>query len=143
MTIQLPGKQQQRELIQRGYTRRSFGRIAALMSAGATLPFFNESALAQFSKVKGAIPPDAVKIDANENPMGPCSDALDAMHSILAKGGRYQYDLTDDFQKTLSDTEDVPLTHLRAFPGSSLPLHLAMVAFTSPHRRPVTADPGY
>jgi len=143
MTIQLPDKQQQRDLIQRGYTRRSFGRIAALMSAGATLPFFNESALAQFSKVKGVIPPDAVKIDANENPMGPCSDALDAMHSILAKGGRYQYDLTDDFQKTLAESEDVPLTHLRAFAGSSLPLHLAVVAFTSPQRSLVTADPGY
>jgi histidinol-phosphate aminotransferase len=143
MTVHLPGKQQQRELIQRGYTRRSFGRIAALMSAGATLPFFSESALAQFSKVKGVIPPDAVKIDANENPMGPCSDALDAMHSILAKGGRYQYDLTDEFQKTLAESEGVPLTHLRAFAGSSLPLHLAVIAFTSPQRSLVTADPGY
>jgi histidinol-phosphate aminotransferase len=143
VTFQLPDKQQQRELVQRGYTRRSFGRIAALMSAGATLPFFNESALAQFSKVSGTIPPDAVKIDANENPMGPCADAIDAMHSILPKGGRYQYDLTDEFQKTLAESEGVPLTHLRAFAGSSLPLHLAVIAFTSPKRSLVTADPGY
>jgi histidinol-phosphate aminotransferase len=84
-----------------------------------------------------------VKIDANENPMGPCADAIDAMHSILPKGGRYQYDLTDEFQKTLAECEGVELTHLRAFAGSSLPLHLAVVAFTSPTRSLVTADPGY
>ena len=29
------------ELLQRGFTRRSFGRIATLLSAGAALPFYN------------------------------------------------------------------------------------------------------
>src|ERR1700738_437444 len=52
---------EKRELLKRGYSRRRFGRIAALVSAGATLPFFNEGALAQFSKASGGIPPDAVK----------------------------------------------------------------------------------
>jgi len=143
MTVHLPNREFQRDLVQRGYTRRSFGRIAALVSAGATLPFFNEPALAQLSKIPGGIPPDAVKIDANENPMGPCSDAIDAIQSIVPKGGRYQYDLTDEMVKTLAETEGVPATHVRAFAGSSLPLHLAVIAFSSPQHSLVTADPGY
>ena len=37
----------QRELLKRGFWRRSFARIAAMMTAGTTLPFYNEAALAQ------------------------------------------------------------------------------------------------
>src|SRR5258708_39250430 len=103
MTVHLDQKQE-RELLKRGYTRRSFGRIEAFTSLGAALPFFNEPALAQLSKISGGIPPDAVKIDANENPMGPCSDAIAAIHSIVPKGGRSSYDLTDEFQKTLAES---------------------------------------
>jgi histidinol-phosphate aminotransferase len=142
MTVHID-QQQERELLKRGYTRRSFGRIAALVSAGAALPFFNEPALAQLSKIPGGIPLDAVKIDANENPMGPCPDAIDAIHSIAPKGGRYSYDLTDEFQKVLAESEGLPVTHVRAFAGSSLPLHHAVIALTSPQRSLVTADPGY
>ncbi|HLJ44957.1 MAG TPA: pyridoxal phosphate-dependent aminotransferase [Bryobacteraceae bacterium] len=134
---------EKRELLQRGFSRRKFGRIAALLSAGAALPFYNESALAQFSKVSGGVPPDAVKIDANENPLGPCSDAVDAIHSVVAKGGRYQYELTDTMQQTLAESESLPVDHVLAFAGSSLPLHLAVIAFASPRKSLVTADPGY
>lgn len=134
---------EKRELLKRGYSRRSFGRIAALISAGATLPFFNEGALAQMSKVSGGVPPDAVKIDANENPLGPCADAIDAIHSIAPKGGRYQYDLTDQFVQTLAETEGLPVSHVHPFAGSSLPLHHAVLAFTSPQKSLVTANPGY
>ncbi len=69
---------QEPELLRRGFSRRSFGRIATVLSAGAALPFYNEHALAQLSKVRD-IPPDAVKINANENPLGPCPEAADAI----------------------------------------------------------------
>src|ERR1051326_6711021 len=112
---------EKRELLRRGFSRRSFGKVAALISAGATLPFYNEAALAQFSKVAGGIPPDAVKIDANENPLGPCADAIDAIQSIVPKGGRYQYDLTDQFRKVLADSEGLPVSHVNPYPGSRQP----------------------
>ncbi len=36
-----------REFMRRGFTRRSFGRIATLLGAGAaSLPFYNEAAMA-------------------------------------------------------------------------------------------------
>src|SRR5271170_4409389 len=85
--------EQKVDLLKRGFSRRSFGRFASLIAAGSALPFYNESALAQLSNV-GPIPPDAVKINANENPLGPCPAAADAIHSIVQKGGRYLYEET-------------------------------------------------
>jgi histidinol-phosphate aminotransferase len=56
-----------RELLTRGFSRRSFGRFATLLGAGAApLPSYNEPAMAQLSNT-GPLPPDAVKINANEN----------------------------------------------------------------------------
>ena len=88
-------EEQKSLLVRRGFSRRHFGRIAAVLGAGAaTLPFYNEPALAQLSSVSGAIPPDAVRINANENPLGPCADAAAAIHAIVQKGGRYLYEET-------------------------------------------------
>jgi len=39
---------------------------------------------------------DAVLIDANENPLGPCQAARDAVAAIIPQGGRYSDNLTDD-----------------------------------------------
>ncbi len=133
---------QQKEFLNRGFSRRSFGRLATVLAAGATLPFYNELALAQLSKVNNA-PPDAVMINANENPLGPCKEALEAVHKIASNGGRYMYSETDKVQQLLAEQEGVKLDYVRVYPGSSAPLHQAVLAFTSPERPLVVADPGY
>jgi histidinol-phosphate/aromatic aminotransferase/cobyric acid decarboxylase-like protein len=136
-------KDQRAEFAARGFSRRSFGRIATLMGAGAaSLPFFGEHALAQLSQVKG-MPADAVKINANENPLGPCQEAVDAIHSIVKMGGRYSYELTDEFREILAAQEGLTPDNVAPFPGSSAPLHQSVLAFTSPARSFVIADPGY
>jgi len=131
------------DLVNRGFSRRSFGRIAAILTAGGALPFYNEPALAQLSAIRGPIPPDAVKIDANENPLGPCVEAASAIHAIVPKGGRYLYEETNTLQETLAEMEGLKANYVRPFAGSSAPLHQAVIAFTSPDRPFVTADPGY
>jgi histidinol-phosphate aminotransferase len=135
-------KDVQREFLERGFTRRSLGRIAAVITAGAALPFYNEPAMAQLSAVRG-IPPDAVKIDANENPLGPSKEAAEAIHAIVQKGGRYLYEETFGFTELLAEQEGVKAGYVRAFAGSSAPLHQAVLAFTSPDKPFVTGDPGY
>ena len=76
----------QREFEERGVSRRNFGRIAAMISAGAAaMPFLSEPALAQLSQIKGKIPDDAVMINSNENPLGPCKEAAEAAHSMIAR----------------------------------------------------------
>jgi len=138
----------QTDLIRRGVSRRNFGRIATMVTAGAALPFYNEPALAQLSMVKN-MPPDAVKINANENPMGPCPEAADAIYNIVKKGGRYMYEDTYELAQILASQEGVKAgykseeTNVEIFAGSSAPLHQAVLAFCSKGRPFVKADPGY
>lgn len=140
--------EQRVELIRRGFTRRNFGRIATVLAAGAALPFYDERALAQLSKIRG-IPADAVKINANENPLGPCPEAADAIYNVVKKGGRYMYELTDELAQTMAGMEGVKFGFDRSegyidiYAGSSAPLHQAVLAFCSKDRPFVTADPGY
>jgi histidinol-phosphate/aromatic aminotransferase/cobyric acid decarboxylase-like protein len=123
-------------------TRRGFARFAGLLSAGAALPFSSEFALAQLSMVRG-IPPGAVIINANENPLGPCPEAAEAITGMVAKGGRYLYEEAIKLEETLAAQEKVPVECVLAAAGSSLPLHHAVLAFTSPSRPLVLGDPGY
>ncbi len=136
------------ELLRRGFSRRSFGRIATVLGAGAALPFYNEPALAQLSKLSD-LPPDAVKINANENPLGPCPEAADVIYSAVKQGGRYLFEQTDLLAETLAGVLDVKFSRepeesfIQIYPGSSAPLHQAVVAFCSKDRPLVAADPGY
>jgi histidinol-phosphate aminotransferase len=134
--------QQQEDLLKRGFSRRHFGKLASFLAAGSTLPFYNEAAMAQLSQVRGA-PADAVMINANENPLGPCAEAAEAMRNIISKGGRYNYGETDDFKSTLAEQEGLKVNYVTAYAGSSAPLHQSVLAFTSPDRPYVMADPGY
>jgi histidinol-phosphate aminotransferase len=106
----------QSDLIKRGFSRRSFGKIASLITAGAAVPFFNEPALAQLSMVKN-MPPDAVKINANENPLGPCPEAAEAIYGVVKKGGRYMYEDTFALASPLSPA--IPVTNRAPTPQNS------------------------
>lgn len=132
----------QLDMLRRGFTRRSLARAAALLGAGAALPFYNEPALAQLSNI-GRLPPDAVKINANENPLGPCPEALEAIARAARNGGRYQYEETSDFVNLIASLEGLRPDHVLPFAGSSDPLHRVILAFTSKTQPLVTADPGY
>jgi histidinol-phosphate aminotransferase len=131
----------QEEFVRRGFSRRNFGRIAAMITAGASLPFYNEPALAQLSKVTA--PEDAILINANENPLGPCKEAREAIARMIPHGGRYRYSEGDRVQTLLSEQEGVKLPYVRIYAGSSGPLHQSVLAFTSPSKPFVTCDPGY
>ena len=122
-------------------SRRGFARIAALAGA-LPVPVLTERALAQLS-YPGEAPPDAVLLNANENPLGPCAEALEAMQQALRRGGRYQFGETLRLARTAARLEAVPESHVQSFAGSSDPLHRVVLAFCGPGRAFVTADPGY
>jgi histidinol-phosphate aminotransferase len=135
-------------------SRRSFLRIAA-----AAVPIMTEAHLAwaytngaQSNAVKRAgrfhgsaqpIPPDAVLINANENPLGPCKLACQACTDIAPHGGRYNFEQTYALAKTIMQQEGLGEDSVAIYAGSSEPLHYSVLAFTSPSRPYVTADPGY
>jgi histidinol-phosphate/aromatic aminotransferase/cobyric acid decarboxylase-like protein len=89
------------------------------------------------------VPADAVRINANENPLGPCPEATEAMYAVIKGGGRYMYEKTFEFAKTQADIDGVKPDYVQPFAGSSAPLHYSVIAFTSKERGLVTADPDY
>src|SRR5215475_9877901 len=99
-------------------SRRMFVRTAALLTARAGLPFYSEHslALAQLSKI-GPIPPDAMKINSNENPLRPCAAATQTIHNIIVKSGRYNYEDTDTFVSTLAESERLKPEYMLPFTG--------------------------
>jgi histidinol-phosphate aminotransferase len=124
-------------------SRRDFlqisGGVAAAAAVGwriASEPIVLRAAAAPFAK-------DAVMIDSNENPLGPCATAREAVVDQVSQGGRYLGWMTDDLEKTFAGMEGLKREYVRAFPGSGGPLHYSVLAFTSPTKSYVTADPGY
>ncbi len=135
----------------RASSRRSFLRMAGL---AATLPLVSEAHLAR-AALQAAAPkatddfphitdPNAVMINANENPLGPCDAALTAITSIARTGGRYDaIGIEDELTAQLAAEFSLPADHLALYAGSSEPLHFTTLAFTSPTRSYITADPSY
>jgi len=134
----------QSDLLQRGFSRRNFGRLAAFLTAGASLPFYNEFTLARAQEERGPMPPDAVRISGNENPLGPCKEACEAIAKVASQGGRYDPNGENGaFHETAAAMEGLKRNYVAGFAGSADPLHRTVAAFTSPSKPLVTANPGY
>src|SRR5690242_866243 len=115
-------------ILSRGFTRRQLGRIASVITAGAALPFYNEAAFAQRAN-RREIPPDAVRLNENENPLGPCTEALEAIYQIAKFGGRYSpHNEAGELIQTAAAVESLRPDHISPFAGSSDPLHRAVCA---------------
>jgi histidinol-phosphate aminotransferase len=123
------------------FSRRSFLHLSAMASAAAAFPIVTEAMLA--AAERRPAPKDGVMIDSNENPLGPCQSARDAISAIIPLGGRYLFDRTDDLVHTFAQLEGLNPDYVRIFPGSSPALSFTVIAFTSPQKSYVTADPGY
>ena len=134
-------RKQQEDFLSRGFSRRNFGRLATMITAGAALPFSSEPALAQLSRVDA--PPDSVFINSNENPLGPSPAAREAAKAMVDQGGRYLFGETTKVRSILAKQEGLPEDHVKIYPGSSNPLTWAVMAFCSPTKPYVVADPGY
>ncbi len=138
-------------------SRRSFLRLASLAASAPVLTEAHfayaalQSASADVAKTspqarrkRTPMPEGAVLINANENPLGPCKAACDAIAAIAPQGGRY--DLlgeTDKLTKTFASQNHLKEEYIAVYAGSSEPLHYTVLAFTSPTRGFVTADPSY
>lgn len=125
--------------------RRAFLRAAAFAAAAG--PIVSEATLAQAklaSQSLGVLPPDAVIINANENPLGPCKAACEAITKILPLGGRYdRMGELDALTKEYAALHGLRPENIAFYAGSSEPLHYTTLAFTSPTKSLVMADPSY
>src|ERR1700756_4800384 len=124
------------------FSRRSFLHVSAAVGTATAFRFMTEPMFAAAARRRPHAP-DAVIISSNENPPGPCQSARDAMAAILPQGGRYADNLTDDLVSTFAKIEGLNPECIRATVGSTPPLALSVLAFTSPQKSYVTADPGF
>jgi histidinol-phosphate aminotransferase len=122
-----------------GSSRRSFLQGSAM--AALALRIVTEPMLAGAGEK--AYPQGSVIIDQNENPLGPCPAARDAIAAITPQGGRYSLYLTDDLIAAFARSEGIRPEYVAVFPGSSPALHHSVMCFTSRDKSYVTADPGY
>jgi histidinol-phosphate aminotransferase len=127
--------------------------------AAAAMPIFTEAHFAQAAmqaaapaaaapktmrRMRMTFPEGAVLINANENPLGPCKAACEAIAAIAHKGGRYDIDgETAKLTTTFAQQNGLKEEYISVYAGSSEPLHFTTLAFTSPTRGFVTADPSY
>ena len=117
------------------FSRRSFLHLSAAASAAAAFRVISEPMLAAASRARRPHAADAVIIDSNENPLGPSQPARDAMAAIIPQGGRYLDDLTDNLVQTFAQLEGLNIDYIHATVGSTPPLGLSVLAFTSPQKK--------
>src|SRR5271165_7093252 len=122
-------------------SRRSFLQASTAVSAVLVLHVVTEPMLAYAEWP--TYPNDAVLINANENPLGPCAAAREAVVAIAPQSGRYLDHLTDELVKQYAQSVGVSEEQVKIYAGSSEPLHYTVMAFTSPKASYVTADPGF
>jgi histidinol-phosphate aminotransferase len=122
-------------------SRRSFLQLSAAVSAAAVFHPMTEAMLA--GATERSFPQDAVMINLNENPLGPCEASRQAVANIAAQGGRYLTSVTAELVSAVAAAEGLKPEYIRAFAGSSDPLYFSVLAFTSPAKSYVMADPGY
>jgi histidinol-phosphate aminotransferase len=137
-------------IINQPLTRRSFLRGASTTFAAtlATVPLMTEPKLAwaaasQTKSEDAAESSGRVLLNANENPLGPCPEALEAMAGLGARSGRYDFPASVDLAKMITLQEGLREGYLALYPGASDPLHYAVLAFTSPQHGLVCANPTY
>jgi len=133
------------------------GLLRGVAFAAAAAPILTEAHLARAAQTQATPhgmalhgqapdlpPPDAVLINANENPLGPSKAACEAIAQIAPLGGRYDIrGETALLARTFADQHKLPVDHVAVYAGSSEPLHYTVLAFTSPSRSFVTGDPSY
>jgi histidinol-phosphate aminotransferase len=142
MTMMLD-KDAKEDLLDRGYSRRQIGEVAALLgTAAAASSLFSSTAFAQQQAARGIA--GAVRIGSNECWTGPFPAGAEAIAKAASLGNWYD---PDDYSghliKTVATVEGIPEANVMLWPGSGGPLVSIVAAYCSPTKGLVTADPTF
>ena len=124
----------------------TLGRRAFLWSTAvaAAAPIMTEATLAHAklaSQRMGVLPPDAVIINANENPLGPSKAALEAITKIAPLGGRYdRTGIQATFVNTYAAQHGLKPENVAVYAGSSEPLRSRRCTISTAPAAPMTAS---
>jgi histidinol-phosphate aminotransferase len=128
--------------------RRSFLRMgAALPIASTVFPTLAHAAPAAASGVPAVgfidTPANVALLNINEYPSGPTPEAVAVMHQMAVNGNRYYMGETTKFASELAAYHDLKPQNVTLYAGSTEILNYTALAFTSPTKSLVTADPTF
>ena len=127
------------DLLSRGYSRRQMMRAAMMVGGAGAFAFGPEFALAQEEGARAKI-----QIGLNECWAPPFAPGLAASAAVSSQSNRYApHDEHGELVKTISQVENIPADHVSTWPGSNPALARSVVAFCSPTKGLVLADPSY
>ena len=115
----------------------------ALAAAGLALPRGSSEGELAYAALRGMPPANAIRLNANENPLGPSRAAVDALQKLGAEEGRYAFQADKALRQRIAELEGLRPECVETFNGSSDPLHRAVLAFTGPDRPYVYGEPGF
>jgi histidinol-phosphate aminotransferase len=133
-------------------TRRKFLKFSSALPVGAAmLPGLARSAFAAAPAAAAPVPAvgfidlpaNVTLLNINEFPYGPTPAAVEIMHKMAVSGNRYYMGETKKFGADLAAYHGVKPEYVTLYGGSSEPLQFTTMAFTSPTRSFVMADPSY
>ncbi|EQB07102.1 aminotransferase [Sphingobium quisquiliarum P25] len=142
MTMMLE-KDAREDLLDRGYSRRTIGKLSALMAAGAAAnSLLMQPALAQQQAARGI--KGAVRIGSNECWAGPFPSGVEAAARAASFGNWYDPDnYRGDLISTIAKVEGISDSQVMLWPGSGGPLVSVVAAYCSPAKGLVSADPTF
>jgi histidinol-phosphate aminotransferase len=131
-------------------SRRAFvrlvGRAGALSLGGLALAARGSEAATGWA-ARGiqpvSAPPTLIRLDSNENPVGPLPEAVEAMKAAMVHGGRYPRFMGPGLVEDLAKLHGTSPESVVLGAGSGEILRMAVDAFTSPARGLVTALPTF
>jgi histidinol-phosphate aminotransferase len=85
----------------------------------------------------------AIRLNSNENPLGPGPAALDAIRSAISEANRYPFGPEADVVSAIARARSVKPDHVLLGCGSTEVLRMAVTAYVSPARPLVTAAPTF
>jgi histidinol-phosphate aminotransferase len=130
----------------RPFNRRRF------LGASAALPFAAVAARHAFAAAaSGGVPAvgyidtpsNVALLNINEYPAGPTPAAVSVMTQMATSGNRYYMMETAKFTKEVAAYHDLKPDYVTLYAGSSEILQFTTLAFTSPTKSLVTADPTF
>ena len=125
---------------------RTVGRAGALSLGGLALSARGSEAAAGWAARRSEpVPalPTLIRLDSNENPVGPLPEAVEAMKAAMVHAGRYPRFMGPGLVEDLAKLHGTSPASVVLGAGSGEILRMAVDAFTSPARGLLTALPTF
>ncbi len=140
---QLIHEEMKDDLLSRGFSRRQMMRTALLFGGAAATALSLNTELA-FAQDEDAAAKNLVRIGSNECWTGPMAPGLKAGMAAFTNSNRYSPNgEAEALVKAIATMENVPEDHVVTYAGSGEILSRTVVAFCSPTKGFVQADPSY